>query len=160
MRFHRAVLSCFAVILMAAATGCGSSAKPTARVTIPTLTSRPVSSTTVAKHSGANVTATDKDNGTTIAAKVGNRVDVVLGSTYWMFAPASDASVLSLLGTPVVDAQPNGCVPGQGCGTTTASYDAVAPGTAVVSASRTSCGEAMRCTGTAGSYRVTITVAP
>ena len=149
MKLHRAALICFC-FLTAAATACGSSAKPTA--------TSAATSTTIATPNAATVTATDKDNGTTVAAKVGSRVDVVLASTYWTFAPVSDASVLRPVGTPVVNAQLKGCVPGQGCGTVTASFAAVAPGTAVVSASRTSCGEAMRCSAAAGSYRVTVAV--
>ncbi len=49
-------------------------------------------------------------------------------------------------------------MPGGGCGTVTAWFNADGPGTAVVTASRTSCGEAMACGGGAGSYRLTVIV--
>ena len=157
---------------MADATACGSSAKPAVTTVTTTAaptanpsststpdTLRPSSPSTVNANGAATVTATDKDKGATIPAKVGDRVNVVLASTYWNFAAVSDASVLKIVGAPVPAPRP-GCVPGSGCGTVTASYDAIAPGTAVVSASRTSCGEAMGCSAAAGSYRVTINVAP
>jgi len=49
-------------------------------------------------------------------------------------------------------------VPGAGCGTVTALFDAVGPGRASVSAERTGCGEAMSCTGRQRSYSVTVVV--
>jgi hypothetical protein len=45
-----------------------------------------------------------------------------------------------------------------GCGTVTAVFRAVAPGSATITASRTTCGEALLCTGSAGAYEVTIVV--
>lgn len=157
------------MMLLADATACGSSAKSAAPVVTPSstesstssppITLRPAPSSTTPPSSGAAiVTATEKDKGATIAAHVGDRVNVVLHSTYWTFGPASDASVLKLVGAPAIAPELKGCVPGGGCGTVTASYDAIASGTAVVSASRNSCGEAVGCTAAASSYRVTITV--
>jgi hypothetical protein len=49
-------------------------------------------------------------------------------------------------------------VPGQGCGTVTAVFAAIAPGSARLTASRISCGEALRCTGSDGVYVLTVTV--
>jgi len=51
-----------------------------------------------------------------------------------------------------------GCVPGGGCGTVTARYSAISGGTAQVAAHRDSCGEAMRCQGTNGDWRITVVV--
>jgi hypothetical protein len=45
-----------------------------------------------------------------------------------------------------------------GCGTVTAVFHALKPGQATISASRTTCGEALLCTGSAGAYEVTIVV--
>ena len=72
---------------------------------------------------------------------------------------AYDLGVNSYLVKPLTSPQLKGCVPGEGCGTVTALYDAVAPGRADVNAKRTSCGEAMSCTGNLGFYRVTVVVA-
>jgi hypothetical protein len=106
----------------------------------------------------ATLTATDAENGHRITVHVGDRVSVVLSSTYWNFAGSSNAAVMAPDGAAKVSPNPSGCVPGQGCGTVTATFVAVAPGTAQITASRISCGEALRCTGSAGSYRLTVTV--
>jgi hypothetical protein len=103
-------------------------------------------------------TATDAENGHRITVQVGDRVSVVLHSTYWNFAGSSNAAVMAPDGSPTVSPNPSGCVPGQGCGTATAVFVAAAPGTAQITASRTSCGEALRCTGSAGMYRLTVAV--
>jgi hypothetical protein len=99
----------------------------------------------------------DKRDGGTVALHVGQKLRVVLHSTYWEFKRVSAPVVLHLVAAPVV-APKAGCVPGQGCGTVTALYVARAAGTASVKAERTSCGEAMGCTGDAGSYTVTVVV--
>jgi hypothetical protein len=97
----------------------------------------------------------DGRDGGTVALRVGQRLRVVLHSTYWEFQPVS--GLLHLVNAPAV-APKGGCVPGQGCGTVTALYIARRAGTAVVKAARTSCGEAMGCTGDAGSYKLTVVV--
>jgi hypothetical protein len=146
------------LLLVVAAAACGSSAKPSARVTVPPATTSSTAVSSVTQQMSGTVTATETDKGRTVHAHVGDRVDVVLHSTYWTFPGVSDPAVLRPVGAPVTAPQLRGCVPGGGCGTVTASYDAIAPGTAVVSATRTTCGEAMLCTGNAGSFPVTIAV--
>jgi hypothetical protein len=106
------------------------------------------------------VVAMDTDNGRTLQLHVGDRLEVSLGSTYWSIHESSDPSVLRLAGPVAISPQPGGCVPGGGCGLAIASFDAVGKGSADVTASRTSCGEAMLCTGTAGSYRLSVVVSP
>lgn len=104
------------------------------------------------------VVVSEADRGRSVNVHAGDRVQVVLHSTYWQVAGSSDPAVLRETGTTAVSPQP-GCIPGGGCGTVTVVFDAVAPGRADLDASRTACGEALRCTGDAGSYRVTIVVA-
>lgn len=104
------------------------------------------------------IVATDSDNGKTLELHVGDRLEVNLNSTYWTIHESSDLSVLRLAGPMAISPRPNGCVPGGGCGLAIASFDAVGVGSADVTASRTSCGEAMRCVGTAGSYRLSVVV--
>ena len=108
--------------------------------------------------SNATVVATDADNGKTVSLHVGDHFDVKLASTYWTIRDSSDPNVLKTAGPTVVSPQPSGCVPGGGCGFAIASFIAVATGSADVTASRTSCGEAMRCIGDSGSYRLTVIV--
>jgi hypothetical protein len=104
------------------------------------------------------LTASDAENGRAITVHVGDRVSVILHSTYWNVAGSSNAAVMAPEGSPTVSPKPSGCVPGQGCGTVTAVFVATAPGTAQITASRISCGEALRCSGSAGIYRLTVTV--
>ncbi len=106
----------------------------------------------------ALIVAMDSDNGKTLELHVGDRLEVKLASTYWNIHESSDPSVLRLAGPMAISPQPNGCVPGAGCGLAIASFDAVGRGSADVTASRISCGEAMRCVGSAGSYRLSVVV--
>jgi hypothetical protein len=103
------------------------------------------------------ITVTDKDQGATVPAQVGQGITVVLGSTYWTIDAPSDSKVLEANGAPQV-APDFSCVAGQGCGTVTQHFTAVGPGTATIHASRTSCGEGAGCTGANGSYAVTVQV--
>lgn len=107
---------------------------------------------------GEHLTLREADKGRTVDVHPGAGVVVVLDSTYWRVAPSSDPAVLREDGQPVYAAHPSGCVPGEGCGTVTATFHAVSAGRATISASRTSCGEAMGCTASAGSYQVTVVV--
>ncbi|TMD22285.1 MAG: hypothetical protein E6I98_00040 [Chloroflexi bacterium] len=100
--------------------------------------------------------ASDSDNGKTVNLRIGDRLEVRLTSTYWTIAGSSNQQVLKAVGPVQVSPQSSGCVPGGGCGTVVAIFDVVGTGSAQVTASRTSCGEAMGCTGDQGSFRVTV----
>ena len=104
------------------------------------------------------IVATDSDNGKTVELHVGDRLELKLASTYWNINDSSNLSVLRLAGPMAISPRPGGCVPGAGCGLAIASFDAVGTGSADVTASRGSCGEAMRCVGNAGSYRLSVVV--
>jgi hypothetical protein len=104
------------------------------------------------------ITLTERDNGHRVQARVGDRIVITLHSTYWQLQP-THGQVLSLLdntGTPT--ATPS-CpsIPGTGCGIVTSTYRVLTSGTATVSAQRTSCGEALRCSPAQSSWRVTVT---
>src|SRR5271157_5658595 len=101
----------------------------------------------------------EADNGRTLSVSVGSTVTLVLHNTYWVVHASSDPSVLVMVGQPVYSgAGTMVCIPGAGCGTVTTSFMAVAPGSAVISASRTSCGEALMCVSGAGTFEVTVVV--
>ena len=100
----------------------------------------------------------DANNGQTVTLHLGNHLQVVLSSTYWQFQPSSDPSVLRAEGSPATSPSP-GCVPGAGCGTAAATFTAVAAGHATIVVTRTSCGEAMLCQGSAGHYQIDVVVA-
>jgi hypothetical protein len=99
---------------------------------------------------------TDAQDRRTVTARVGDVVRVQLGSTYWRF-DAVTGPVLRPAGAPAFAPGPS-CVPGGGCGTITQTYRARATGTAHVTASRTTCGEALRCAPSQRSYAVTVVV--
>jgi hypothetical protein len=102
------------------------------------------------------VTVTETDNGRTVTVARGGQLIVTLHSTYWTFGGTSNSAVLQEVGQPV--ASPGSCPAGVGCGQVTATFTAVGPGRADVTASRSSCGEALSCTGGAGSFRVSVVV--
>jgi hypothetical protein len=131
---YRSAVAAFALLLAAGCTSAAGSGQPTTK------------------------RVTDRDKGTTVTLHIGDRLKVVLASTYWTIHPASKPAVLRSDGRPVTTPRPTGCVPGGGCGTVTATFTAAGDGTTIVSASRTSCGEALRCTGGNGVYRVSVVV--
>lgn len=104
------------------------------------------------------VRITERQNKGTVTLRRGQQLRVVLHSTYWRFQKTTDASVLRLDRAPKVRPRLSGCVPGEGCGTVTATYLAAARGSSTVSAVRNSCGEAMGCTGDTGRYTVRVVV--
>ncbi len=105
------------------------------------------------------VRVTEHADGRTVALKAGQRLVVVLHSTYWEFAGSSNPAVLSPRGKPTIRPKRSGCVPGGGCGTVTAAYVAKKAGRATVKADRTSCGEAMGCTKAASAFELHVRVA-
>jgi hypothetical protein len=161
-----------AIVAMGLLTSCGAAARsalgggpgasPTAAATVAAPTDAAagpgVPRNTPPPNGPRTVVIGDQDNGHPVSLRAGERLQVVLGSTYWQVEGSSDPSVLRPAGQPTVAPQLKGCVAGEGCGTVTALFDAVAPGQAAVSAARTSCGEAMSCTGNLGLYHVTVTV--
>ena len=89
---------------------------------------------------------------------VGQTIKLRLTSTYWQVAKAQPGAVLGTVGRQTRPTMGHGCVPGQGCGVVTAAFVARHPGRAVITASRSSCGEALRCSPAQGSYRVRVVV--
>ena len=135
-------------------------ARPTAAPSPPIATPVPATRTPTATSAATvNHQVSEPDNGRIVTVPVGSTVTLVLHNTYWQVQGSSDAAVLKLVSGPTASgAGPSACIPGSGCGTVTATFRAVAPGSATVTAARASCGEALRCTGTAGAYAVTIVV--
>lgn len=101
----------------------------------------------------------EHQNGATVTVHVGAAVHLVLHNTYWRVQPAT-GTALQAHGSPTTSAAPpgKGCVPGAGCGAVRADWRAVRVGTATVRASRTTCGEALQCTGSQGRYAVVVRV--
>ncbi len=109
----------------------------------------------------ATLQVSESSNGQTFTVVVGSEVTILLTSTYWQIQPSSDSAVLAVVSGPTTSAAaPSACLPGMGCGTVRATFRALLPGQATISASRTTCGEALACTGSSGAYEVKIVVGP
>ena len=97
-------------------------------------------------------------NSSTVQVVVGRRVELLLHSSYWTDFGSSQSAVVRADGSVRMLSTGQHCVPGGGCNPVLATFMAQAVGTAVLSASRTSCGEALRCSPANSHYRVTIVV--
>ncbi|MFJ3220187.1 hypothetical protein ACIPLC_30245 [Kitasatospora sp. NPDC086801] len=95
-------------------------------------------------------------DGTAVRVAPGTVVRVELHSTYW--SPAADDNPRTLRPTATATATATACRPGGGCGQVTAGFLAAAPGTARLSAHRTTCGEALACPPGQRAFTVTVTV--
>ncbi|MFI9270955.1 hypothetical protein ACIGXM_09640 [Kitasatospora sp. NPDC052896] len=117
--------------------------------------------TLTARPGGAVVQVTEQDAGTPVTVPTGDTVQLVLHSTYWTPPRSSDPAHLRPLGAPgTAPSAGTGCHPGTGCGTVTADFLALTPGTCRLTTTRTSCGEALACIPEAANLTVTIVVAP
>lgn len=104
--------------------------------------------------------ARDSANGKTMRVSVGERLEVILASSYWQVDPSSAPAVLRQDGQTSLLPRPTDCpmIPGLGCVPQQTSYTALKTGTAVITASRTSCGEALRCGPNQSHFRLTVIV--
>lgn len=117
-------------------------------------------SPTHAAPAGHRVVVGDRANGSTVTVQAGDTVVVRLHSTYWNVATPPPNGVLTLVGQAVHGVPPSSrqCMPGMGCGTVVATFQAERAGHAEVLASRTTCGEVIRCTKASSHYELTLVV--
>ena len=110
-------------------------------------------------HGGATV-VDEANNNTVVRVHEHARLEVILHSSYWGMHGSSRPSVLSQDGPSVLlPPPPGGCLPGVGCRPVETVFTAEHPGVAVVTASRTTCGEALLCTTYSQShYRIVVIV--
>jgi predicted secreted protein len=108
------------------------------------------------------VTISESSNGKKIQVATGSLLKITLHSTYWA---AGATTNLKPIGTPTItpimpsDTAPANCQhPGTGCGTVVWSYKVVKKGTAMFSATRTSCGEALHCSPEQMLFKVNVKV--
>jgi hypothetical protein len=89
----------------------------------------------------------DDANGRTVSARAGDRIVLILSSSYWHVTSSSAPSVLRQDGPPVLLSRPSSCpdVSGLGCIPVRADFTALIDGKALITASRSACGEALRC---------------
>ena len=105
------------------------------------------------------VEITDSSNGTTIHTAKGHHFHLVLLGQGWTFSvtPQSDLALV----TPTASLAPidcRGAMQHSDCGSTTVTYLAERSSTVTISASRSMCGEARQCTGTEGTFSVTVVI--
>jgi len=95
----------------------------------------------------AVIVVRDDANGKVVPARAGDRIKLILSSSYWRVTGSSAPSVLRQDGPPVLLPRPSSCpdIPGLGCIPVRADFTALTDGKAVITASRSACGEAMRC---------------
>jgi hypothetical protein len=140
-----------AMLFVAACTSSTANPPPTsagATTTFTTTTTGPVPSPGVLRRTYA-------DNGGSVTLHSGDRLDVSLAGQ-WTFQSIGAPAVLTA-GTPSVGTEPN-CNPGTGCALVTEEFVAAGGGTTSVVATRTICGEAMRCTSANDHFRLTVSV--
>jgi hypothetical protein len=89
----------------------------------------------------------DDANGKAVSARAGDRIELILSSSYWHVTGSSAPSVLRQDGPPVLLPRPKSCpdIPGLGCIPVRADFTARTDGRAAITARRSACGEALRC---------------
>ncbi|MGI9007551.1 MAG: hypothetical protein ACR2FU_15375 [Streptosporangiaceae bacterium] len=121
-------------------TGCGS-AQPAPRA-----------------HDAQVIVKRDAANGSTVRLAVGDKLELVLASSYWTFRGSSPPGVLRQTGPVQLLKTTRTCVPGGGCRPKRVIYRAIKAGRAVITAHRVSCGEALACTGSKRRFTLTVVV--
>lgn len=106
------------------------------------------------------VVITEKDAGHVVAVHRGDVVSWQLHSTYWTLIrpPGGELVRTAEHVVPVEPKDQHSCHPGQGCGVVQLDLRAARAGRVTLQAHRVSCGEAMRCVGSQGSFVVTVDV--
>jgi hypothetical protein len=144
-RLTMAGLTLLIVSLMAAA-GCGTAASRD----IGPGAGRPV---VIMVRNGAN--------GKSVSVTAGDRIELILSSSYWHVTGSSAPGVLRQDGPPVLLARPRTCpdLPGLGCIPVRTDFTARTKGQAAITATRSACGEARRCQPDQKHFTVTVVVA-
>jgi len=106
------------------------------------------------------VVVRDNSNGKTVRVSAGDRLELILASSYWNVDSSTSPAVLREDGPTSYLAPPSDCstMPGSGCVPEQTPFTALAPGTAVITASRESCGEALACRPDQSHFRLTVIV--
>jgi hypothetical protein len=100
----------------------------------------------------------ESSNGLKIQIKAGTPIQITLHSTDWTLAKISNliqkGETQTFPTMPGQNAAPDCQHPGMGCGTIVWNFKTAKKGSAFFSATRTSCGEALRCTSDQSNFRV------
>ena len=146
-RSHRlmAVLVAVSVVSVMAAAGCGTAASSASGPTA---------------HGPAVIVVRDDANGKAVSASAGDRIELILSSSYWRVTGSSAPGVLRQDGPTTLLSRPSSCpaIPGLGCVPVRTDFTALANGKAVITAGRSACGEALRCKPDQTRFTVTVDV--
>lgn len=113
---------------------------------------------TAGASSSGSVNVDNRNNGQTITVHQGQRVHVLLYSTYWTIDGGHNRAIRVTGDQHFFPGA--GCRPGSGCGYVTRDFLATSPGSGMLTASRTTCGEALRCAPNQSSWTLTVRVQP
>jgi len=129
---HRLMAAAVSAVSIMTSAGCGTAAS---RANVPAA----VRPTVIVVRNDAN--------GKAVSARAGDRIELILSSSYWHVTGSSAPSVLRQDGAPVLLSRPSSCpdIPGLGCNPVRADFTALTDGNALITASRSTCGEALRC---------------
>jgi hypothetical protein len=102
----------------------------------------------------------DNANGRTVSVPAGDSLELILASSYWKVTGSSAPRVVRQDGPTVLLPRPSSCpaIPGLGCTPVRTSFTALSSGEAVIRASRSTCGEALRCAARATRFTLTVVV--
>jgi hypothetical protein len=109
---------------------------------------------------GWPVVLRDGASRTIVHVRVGNKVELILASDYWNVAGSSAPTLLAQDDPTRPMPRPSTCpsIAGLGCTPEETLFTAKAPGTAVITATRTSCGEALKCASDQEDFAVTVII--
>ncbi|MEI6216495.1 MAG: hypothetical protein WCP64_04405 [Actinomycetes bacterium] len=100
-----------------------------------------------------------------VTVKLGTPITLTLHNMYWQFQSLKAGASLAAVGSPILKPvmpgpkAPAGCgVPGTGCGTQLWKFKTVKVGVTQLIATRTSCGEALRCVPPNDRFALTVKV--
>jgi len=117
---------------------------------------------TAASHAGGPTVIVVRGDATghTVTARAGDRIELILSSSYWQVTGNSAPTVLRQDGPPVPLPRPSSCpdIPGLGCTPVRADYTALTDGKTVITAKRSACGEALRCSPDQARFTVNVVI--
>jgi hypothetical protein len=156
---YRRVLPVTAGLIMTALTmlciGCGhAAARPSPGQSLTPSASAP----TITVSGKTAIIVDEHANGKSVTVTVGAPIKLLLHNSYWNISASSRPDVLAEIGVPTWLPVTPTCGAGMGCNPVQAIFTALRPGTAVLSASRMSCGEAMLCAPAQRHFQVTVVV--
>jgi hypothetical protein len=118
----------------------------------------PIAMSLESASASSSLVLSESSNAKVVTVAKGSHFSVTLHTTYWSIHSVSNHRVAQIGTTVVKGSLTSGCVPGQGCGTVTATYVANKVGAVTLRASRTTCGEALKCSTSQSHWMVVVRI--